>query len=66
MKMQEVRKIAKEWGIKTGRMNKGDVIRQIQRTEGNFPCFGTAIAGICDQQNCMWQKQCLTASVKTA
>ena len=64
MKMQEVRKIAKEWGVKTARVSKGEVIRGIQRAEGNFPCFGSAVAGICDQQDCLWRSECLDVSVK--
>ena len=42
MKMDEVKKKAKGPGIKTGHMKNADLIRQIQRTEGNFDCFGTA------------------------
>ena len=66
MKMQEVRKIAKQWGVRTARVSKGEVIRRIQRAEGNFPCFGTAIAGVCDQQECLWRAECLDTSVKNA
>ncbi len=64
MKMQEVRKIAKEWGVKTSRMSKAEIIRQIQRSEGNFPCFGTAVAGACDQPGCLWREECLGGSKK--
>ncbi len=64
MKMQEVRKIAREWGIKTSRMRKGEIIRAIQRSEGNFPCFGTAVAGECDQPDCLWREECLRTSGK--
>ena len=42
MKRDEVKKKAKGPGIMTGLMKKGELIRQIQRTEGNFACFGTA------------------------
>ncbi len=64
MKMQEVRTLAKQWGVKTARVTKGEMIRQIQRAERNFPCFGTAIAGVCDQQDCLWRKECFTTSAK--
>lgn len=58
MKMTEVRQRAKLLGIKPGRKRKADLIREVQRTEGNFPCFGTA-HDFCDQHNCSWRKDCL-------
>ncbi len=64
MKMQEVRRIAKEWGVKTARVSKAEIIREIQRSEGNFPCFGTAVAGVCDQPDCLWREACLGTSGK--
>ena len=36
MKMDEVKKEAKGPSIKTGHIKKADLIRQIQKTEGNF------------------------------
>ncbi|MEW5768229.1 MAG: Rho termination factor N-terminal domain-containing protein [bacterium] len=59
MKMAEVKAKAEELGIKPGRMKKEELIRQIQRTEGNFDCFGTATEGRCDQTDCCWQEDCL-------
>ncbi len=35
-----------------------DLIRSIQRAEGNFDCFGTA-NGYCDQWGCRWRTFCL-------
>ncbi len=64
MKMPEVRRIAKGWGVKTYRLNKGEIIRKIQCAEGNFPCFGSAVAGVCDQKGCLWREECLAVSVK--
>ncbi len=64
MKMQEVRKIAKDWGVKTSRVTKAEIIRRIQTSEGNFPCFGTAAAGICDQPDCLWREDCLGSAGK--
>jgi hypothetical protein len=40
-------------------MKKENLIRSIQLAEGNFPCFGTATAGLCDQTNCLWRVDCL-------
>jgi len=64
MKMQEVRKIAREWGVKTARVTKAEIIRRIQISEGNFPCFGTAATGICDQPACLWRDDCLGGAGK--
>jgi hypothetical protein len=58
MKMQEVRKIAKKWGvnIRVGR-SKQDIIRDIQTMEGHKPCFGTKET--CDQYHCLWREDCI-------
>lgn len=58
MEMEEVRRKAKALGIKTAQMKKADLIRQIQRAEGNFDCFGTA-EDYCDQWSCCFKEDCL-------
>lgn len=58
MKIQELRAIAKKRRIKTAGMRNADIIRAIQRDEGNFPCFGTAWDGYCDQRKCAWREDC--------
>ena len=60
MNITQVREKAKALGIKTGKIKKADIIRQIQSKEGNFPCFGTAEA-YCDQMNCAFREDCLGA-----
>ena len=59
MKIQKIRSIAKEMGVKSARMSKGEIIRAIQEAEGNFPCFGTVREGFCDREDCMWKADCL-------
>ena len=59
MTIKTVRDIAKTKGIKTGNMKKENIIRAIQRAEGNFDCFGTASQGICNQATCLWRGDCL-------
>ncbi len=59
MILKEIREIAKGNGIRVGNMKKDNIIRAIQRAEGNFDCFGTAKAGFCDQADCLWRKDCL-------
>ncbi len=64
MQIQTLRNIAKEHGIKAGRMAKAEIIRTIQRVEGNFDCFKTAVEGHCDQGECAWREDCLPNSKK--
>lgn len=59
MKMTEIREIAQRFAIKPGRLNKLALIHNIQQKEGNFPCFGTAAQGYCDQFACLWRSDCL-------
>ncbi len=66
MNMQEIRAIARNLEIKTARMSKLNLIREIQTTEGNFACFATAKAGECDQLQCIWRKDCLPMAKKEA
>jgi hypothetical protein len=63
MKMQDIRIIARGNGVSPGKMLKADLIRAIQRAEGNFDCFGTAVEEECDQESCLWQEDCFFESV---
>lgn len=59
MKMQEVRGKAKALGLKhTFGLSKAELIRRVQKAEGNFDCFGTA-TGYCDQFQCSFREDCL-------
>lgn len=58
MKLQKLREIAEEHGVKPGKADKIQLIRMIQRTEGNFDCFATAWDGVCDQVACLWRDDC--------
>jgi len=61
MKMDQIREKAKSLGIKVMvTTKKGDLIRQIQKAEGNFDCFGTA-QDYCDQWNCCFREDCLSS-----
>jgi hypothetical protein len=59
MNVKEIKELAKAKGLKTGNMKKENIIRAIQKAEGNYECFGTAVSGECDQINCMWRMDCL-------
>ena len=59
MKLSEVDKKARSMGIKHSWIySKRDLIRMMQKKEGNFPCFETAKNG-CDQVCCLWRIDCL-------
>ena len=60
MRMQEIRDIAKEQGLKTSRLGKVALVRLIQSSEGNFDCFASASDGFCDQSACLWREDCLS------
>jgi hypothetical protein len=59
MKLQEVKAIAKGRGIDYGRLRKEELIKAIQRAEGNNDCFGTSLSMECGQISCLWRKDCL-------
>ena len=61
MKAKDIREIAKNMGIKIGKMRKPELIRTIQKAEGNIPCFGTR-GHECDQINCLWREDCIKAA----
>jgi hypothetical protein len=58
MKLAEIKEMAAQRGIRSGKMNKADLIRAIQVQESNSPCFGTAV-DFCDQLHCLWREDCL-------
>lgn len=58
MKMQDVRKLAKALGINSFGKKKVDLVREIQRKEGNFDCYQRSQAW-CDQLECAFRESCL-------
>lgn len=38
----------------------GEKYRKRQIEEGNFPCYGSACNGYCDQANCKYRVNCIT------
>jgi len=59
MKMNEIRTLAKSLGINSFGKSKVELIREIQRKQGNFDCFGTAM-DYCDQLECIFRTSCLS------
>jgi hypothetical protein len=64
MVMQEIRDIARDIGIKPGRMSKVILVRTIQENEGNYACFATAMSGECEQGGCLWRDDCVATDKK--
>jgi len=57
--LREIQDIARKLGIeRKGPAHIVDLVREIQRKEGNFDCFSTAMEGRCDQCTCLWRNDC--------
>lgn len=61
----EIRRRARQAGINSWGMKKVDLIRALQRAEGNFDCFGRS-RGYCDQVDCAWREHCLKPARRSA
>ena len=59
MNLKDIKGIAQKQGVKAGKMKKEEIILAIQRAEGNFDCFGTAVSSECSQTDCLWREDCL-------
>jgi hypothetical protein len=58
MKMKDIAKIASKHGVKAGSMDKTQLVRAIQKAEGNNDCFFTSQMQTCGQMNCLWREDC--------
>lgn len=58
MKVQDIRTKAREMGIKPNKMKKTDLIRAIQRSEGNVECYATDRVEHCGELDCWWRTDC--------
>jgi hypothetical protein len=58
MTVKELQKMTKGFDIRPHDFKKAELIKAIQKAEGNFDCFGTAY-NYCDQGNCLFRKDCL-------
>lgn len=58
MKLDDIREIALQHGIKTGKMKKAELIRSIQNSERNEQCFEAGKADNCGQEACLWRSLC--------
>ncbi|MFU8817424.1 MAG: hypothetical protein ACNA7W_18915 [Pseudomonadales bacterium] len=62
MNVADIRTIARSKGVRPLPKSKLSMVRAIQESEGNFPCFGTAYESDCDQALCLWRSDCFKAA----
>lgn len=58
MNLNQIKEVAKERGVKPGRMKKEELIRAIQSSEENPQCFNTNFSQECGQDGCLWRGDC--------
>lgn len=59
MRLSEIEKKARSMGIRdTWKYSKKELVKNIQRSEGNPDCFGSALDN-CSQLSCCWRADCL-------
>jgi len=56
--LKDVRAIAEKMGVDAGNLNKTELVRKIQRAEGNKDCYMSAQVLNCEQTNCLWRDDC--------
>lgn len=65
MKPREIRAVARERSIAPERLPLVDLIRTMQRQEGNRDCFATDMAARCNEDRCLWRANCLPPAETT-
>ena len=58
MKMDQIKEIARHRGLNQAKLKKIDLIRAIQKDEGNEVCCTTGHKGECGQPECLWRDDC--------
>ena len=58
MKMPDIKKKAQAIGVNPAKLKKGDLIRAIQKAEGNPACFGSGTSA-CPYLDCCWREDCI-------
>jgi len=58
MNITQVKAVAKERGVKPGKLKKDELIRAIQQAEANPQCFNTGFSQQCGQADCLWRGDC--------
>lgn len=59
MRLSDIQKKAQVMSIKdTWKYSKKELIKTIQKKEGNYDCYGTS-KDYCDQEDCCWRADCV-------
>jgi len=58
MTFAEIKQIAIEHGVRVVGVKKIDIVRAIQKQEGNISCFASGKASECGQTHCLWTAAC--------
>ncbi len=58
MKLDKIKKIAKQYNIAPGKAKKSDLVRSIQQAEGYEQCFDSGKVAQCGQDTCAWREDC--------
>lgn len=58
MKMNDVKELAVQKGVRPARLKKEELIRAIQEAENNGACYMTNQVDICGQTTCLWRSDC--------
>lgn len=58
MNMEQIKDVARDRGVKPGKLKKVELIRAIQAAEGNPQCFDTALIECCGELGCLWREDC--------
>ncbi len=66
MTPRELKKFAQRYEIDPRGLTKTELIRGIQRKEGNFDCFASTPVANCDQPQCLWRDDCLEIATAVA
>ncbi len=61
MDASQIIRRAEEMGIEPGSVGEADLIRAIQRAEGNVDCYATDRNKTCGEERCLWRQGCLKA-----
>ena len=64
MNYGEIKKMAKDMGLKTAGVKKTELVRAIQRAENNIDCYGTERVKTCYEDGCLWRMECLSLNDK--
>jgi len=59
MIIKDIQNIALTMNLEPGKLNKTDLIRLIQKEEGNNECYATPEVSSCGQEDCLWRSDCL-------